>query len=316
MEYEGVICHPPMELGAFLLPVAVGCTHNQCTFCAFYKDKSFRIIPLEEVDAELTRASETGRAPRRIFLGDGNPFVLPADRLLTVLDVIRRHFPEMPPVHMDATVANVAGKSDEELRALRLAGVQKLYIGLECGDESALSKLQKGFTELRNKSRWTSNSIHLLSRLLLYRMAADAYATLIRQMQRSPEKRCIVSNSAIFAKRKDTLSRVLSFGLRPGAAGSCSVLVLNGGSESRLNQFYASLRIDARLRANTRIFKWAGVPFGDPGNDPNPRPVGPYPVGDGFGSVFWFEPYEATHFRNRVVKRATSKPRGPKKKKM
>ncbi len=42
MEYEGVICRPPMELGAFLLPVAVGCTHNQCTFCAFYKDKTFR----------------------------------------------------------------------------------------------------------------------------------------------------------------------------------------------------------------------------------------------------------------------------------
>ena len=146
MEYEGVICRPPMELGAFLLPVAVGCTHNQCTFCAFYKDKSFRIIPLEEVDAELTRASETGRTPRRIFLGDGNPFVLPADRLLTVLDMIRRHFPEMPPVHMDATVANVAGKSDAELRALRLAGVRKLYIGIECGDESALSKLQKGFS--------------------------------------------------------------------------------------------------------------------------------------------------------------------------
>ena len=146
MEYEGVICRPPMELGAFLLPVAVGCTHNQCTFCAFYKDKSFRIIPLEEVEAELTRASETGRIPRRIFLGDGNPFVLPTDRLLTILDMIRRHFPEMPPVHMDATVANVAGKSDEELRALRVAGVRKLYIGIECGDESALSKLKKGFS--------------------------------------------------------------------------------------------------------------------------------------------------------------------------
>ena len=50
-------------------------------------------------------------------------------------------------------------------------------------------------------------------------------------------------------------------------------------------------------------------------HNPNPRPVGPYPVGDGFGFVFWFEPYEATHFRNGVVKRATSKPRGSKKKK-
>ena len=153
MEYEGVICRPPMELGAFLLPVAVGCTHNQCTFCAFYKDKKFRIIPLEEVEAELARASETGRIPRRIFLGDGNPFVLPTDRLLTILDMIRRHFPEMPPVHLDATVANVAGKSDEELRAPRLAGVRKVYIGIECGDASALTKLQKGFTLSRAREQ-------------------------------------------------------------------------------------------------------------------------------------------------------------------
>lgn len=36
--------------------------------------------------------------------------------------------------------------------------------------------------------------------------------------------------------------------------------------------------------------------------------------GDGFGFVIWFEPYEATHFRNGVRKRPESKPRGPKKK--
>lgn len=146
MEYEGVICRPPMELGAFLLPVAVGCTHNRCTFCAFYKDLDFRVIPLEEVESELVWASGTGRTPRRIFLGDGNPFVLPADRLLTILDMIRRHFPDMPPVHMDATIGNVAAKSDGDLRALRRAGVRELYIGIECGVEETLLKLKKGYT--------------------------------------------------------------------------------------------------------------------------------------------------------------------------
>ena len=38
--------------------------------------------------------------------------------------------------------------------------------------------------------------------------------------------------------------------------------------------------------------------------------MGPYPVGDGFGFVFYFEPYEATHFKNGVRKRAESKARG------
>lgn len=146
MEYEGVICRPPMELGAFLLPVTVGCTHNRCTFCTFYKDIGFRVIPLETVEAELARAAGSGRTPRRIFLGDGNPFALDADRLMEILRMIRRHFPAMPPVRMDATIANIAAKSDRELSALAEAGVEELYVGIECGVEETLARLQKGFT--------------------------------------------------------------------------------------------------------------------------------------------------------------------------
>lgn len=145
MEYEGVICRPPMELGAFLLPVTVGCTHNRCTFCTFYKDTGFRVIPLEAVEAELVRCAGSGRTPRRIFLGDGNPFTLDADRLLELLAMIRRYFPT-PPVCMDATVANIAAKSNGELSALAGAGVEELYVGLECGVEESLAKLRKGFT--------------------------------------------------------------------------------------------------------------------------------------------------------------------------
>lgn len=146
MDYEGVICRPPMELGAFLLPVAVGCTHNQCTFCNFYKKIPFRIIPLDEVEAELARAASARNRPRSILLGDGNPFVLSTDRLLTILDMIRRYFPQMPPVRMDATIGNVAAKSDEELAALAQAGVRELYIGIECGVDETLAKLKKGHT--------------------------------------------------------------------------------------------------------------------------------------------------------------------------
>ena len=39
MEYEGQICRSPMERASFMLPVAVGCSHNACSFCmqAFMK---------------------------------------------------------------------------------------------------------------------------------------------------------------------------------------------------------------------------------------------------------------------------------------
>ena len=39
-------------------------------------------------------------------------------------------------------------------------------------------------------------------------------------------------------------------------------------------------------------------------------------IGDGFGLFVFFEKFEDTHFRNGVVKRPESKPRGPRKPKL
>jgi len=38
-------------------------------------------------------------------------------------------------------------------------------------------------------------------------------------------------------------------------------------------------------------------------------------VGDGFGLFVFFDKFEETYFRNGVIKRPESKPRGPRKKK-
>lgn len=46
-------------------------------------------------------------------------------------------------------------------------------------------------------------------------------------------------------------------------------------------------------------------------NKNNPNQV--FLIGDGFGLFVYFGKFEETHFRNGVVKRPTSKPRGPRK---
>ena len=48
-------------------------------------------------------------------------------------------------------------------------------------------------------------------------------------------------------------------------------------------------------------------------NQYNPNQI--FPVGDGFGLFVFFGRFEETHYRNGVVKRAESKPRGLRKKK-
>ena len=68
MEYEGQICRPPMERASFMLPVEVGCAYNRCRFCTLFKHLKFRVLPLEEVRAELQRVKGLGGNPKRIFL--------------------------------------------------------------------------------------------------------------------------------------------------------------------------------------------------------------------------------------------------------
>lgn len=54
-----------------------------------------------------------------------------------------------------------------------------------------------------------------------------------------------------------------------------------------------------------------GVRVRLPSAAPNPdNPNQIFPVGDGFGLFVYFERFEDTHFRNGVVKRPESKPRG------
>ena len=151
MDYEGQICRAPMERSAYKLPVMVGCIYNQCKFCDLFKHLRFRIIPIEEVEADLKRVYDSGGKPRKIFLGDGSAFALETDYLVQLLDLIHSYFPECMEINMNATVTSILKKSDDELSVLGAKGVRHLYIGLESGLEDVLEFMNKGNTvaELR-----------------------------------------------------------------------------------------------------------------------------------------------------------------------
>ena len=57
-----VIIRPPSEADSFLLPVTLGCSNNECTFCGAYLGIKFRIRPPEDIkrdnrSADLANAS-------------------------------------------------------------------------------------------------------------------------------------------------------------------------------------------------------------------------------------------------------------------
>lgn len=146
MEYEGQICRPPMERSSYMLPVAVGCSYNACTFCTLFKHLQYRQLPREQIEAEMIRVKEAGGDPKNIFLGDGNAFGLSMEDLTWILEKIHHYFPSCEMVNMDATITNISHKSDEELKQLYDLGVRRLYIGIETGLDDVLRFMKKDHT--------------------------------------------------------------------------------------------------------------------------------------------------------------------------
>ncbi|MBR6472465.1 MAG: B12-binding domain-containing radical SAM protein [Firmicutes bacterium] len=146
MRYIGNIYRPPSEAFSLLLQVTVGCSHNKCTFCNMYKEKQFRLRPMEDVLEDLEWARKAYRRVSRIFLCDGDALCLKNSKLLTVLDKIRELFPECERVTSYGRATDALRKTDEELRELREHGLTMVYLGAESGSAKVLEMINKGET--------------------------------------------------------------------------------------------------------------------------------------------------------------------------
>ncbi len=144
MRYDGLIIRPPSEAASLILQVAVGCSHNQCTFCPAFKAKKFRAKPLEEVFQDIDSAfDEYGPAVRRVFLCDGDPLILPHSHLLSILERLNRVFPKLQRVGIYGNATSILSKKSSELAELRALKLGIVYLGLESGDPETLIAVRK-----------------------------------------------------------------------------------------------------------------------------------------------------------------------------
>jgi radical SAM superfamily enzyme YgiQ (UPF0313 family) len=137
---------PPPEADSMLLQVTVGCAHNQCAFCNMYRDVRFRMIQMEQIEADLEEARGIYPKAERIFLVNGDAFVLNARRLKEIAGKIGEYFPECNTISMYASIRNIESKTDAELNELRKHGINDLYIGVESGSDDVVAKMNKGHT--------------------------------------------------------------------------------------------------------------------------------------------------------------------------
>lgn len=144
--YEGRVFRPPSEAYSLIIQVTIGCSHNKCTFCDMYKEKSFRVRSLGEVFADLDEARAQNRTIERVFLADGDALMCRADHMAEILRYIRRLAPECKRVTSYGSPASILCKSEEELAMLHSLGLDMIYLGLESGSDEILTRINKGET--------------------------------------------------------------------------------------------------------------------------------------------------------------------------
>ena len=165
---------PPSEAYSLLIRVTENCPWNRCEFCSVFKEKRFAIRPVADVkrdilaarrlaDDAIAWARETGatvtevaryngimwltdEGVRSAFLQDSDTMIVKAGPLAEVAEFLKQTFPELERICSYARGKTLCHKTPDEMKRLRAAGLSRVHIGLETGDDELLAYIQKGAT--------------------------------------------------------------------------------------------------------------------------------------------------------------------------
>ena len=84
---------------------------------------------------------------KSVFLQDANSLIIRPKDLVEILQHLKSSFPWVERITSYARSHTVARISDEELKAIRQAGLNRIHIGLESGSDEILEMMKKGVTK-------------------------------------------------------------------------------------------------------------------------------------------------------------------------
>ncbi|PHR25866.1 MAG: radical SAM protein [Desulfotalea sp.] len=78
------------------------------------------------------------------FIQDGNSMIMPPQDLIQALIHLKTTFPSINRITTYARARTIAQRTPEDLQAIREAGLDRLHLGLESGDDQLLKQIKKG----------------------------------------------------------------------------------------------------------------------------------------------------------------------------
>ena len=147
LNYDAPLYRPPSEAKSLIFQVTLGCSFNECSFCDMYRSKEYSERSWEEVKAEIDLMAKTMPKTTRIFLADGDALNLSTDYMIQIVEYIYQKFPNLERVSCYAMPMNLLKKTSEDLDRMNKAGLNRLYLGIETGNDIILKKVTKGATQ-------------------------------------------------------------------------------------------------------------------------------------------------------------------------
>jgi len=146
MHYEGPIYRPPSEADSLLIQATVGCPHNRCTFCMIYKNgPPFKVRPVADIREDILEARKAyGENVRTLFFPAGNTIVMKTEALADICRFARQTFPRLERITVYGSSQYIHQKGLPALKTLKEAGLSRIHVGLESGDDVTLKRIQKG----------------------------------------------------------------------------------------------------------------------------------------------------------------------------
>jgi radical SAM superfamily enzyme YgiQ (UPF0313 family) len=146
IEYINPFFRPPSEAKSFILQATIGCSHNNCTYCAMYRkeEQKFRVRPMDEIKEIIDTATQSDLIDDRVFIADGNALVLSKKKLIEIMDYLKEKNPGIERIRMYANVGDILRQGTSNLKELKEHGLDMVYIGFESGDDIVLERIKKG----------------------------------------------------------------------------------------------------------------------------------------------------------------------------
>jgi len=178
---------PPSEASSLLIRVTRNCPWNHCTFCPVYKGTRFSLRPVDDVIRDIDQikkqiqriqsecASDTvnhnvtqtlwnqtqkdeeaafhaalnwfSNGMKSIFIQDANSLIIKPAHMVRILTHLKKCFPQIKRITSYARSHTIARISQEDLKTIRSAGLNRIHIGLESGSDEVLKLMKKGATQ-------------------------------------------------------------------------------------------------------------------------------------------------------------------------